>query len=114
LARPVQLFASPSLPQVRPDIAQSAGVVKGYEYIAVIFKPTTTRPRFISSLVGSLPSILANLLGLSGLRTVVLERQPSVYHLPRAVALDGEGMRLVQTMRLADEMHAGSAWSARF
>ena len=53
---------------------------------------------------GPVGASLANLLGLSGLRTVVLEREPSVYHLPRAVALDGEGMRLVQTMRLADEM----------
>ena len=47
---------------------------------------------------------LANLLGLSGIKTVVLEREPSVYHLPRAVALDGEGMRLIQTMGLADEL----------
>ena len=46
----------------------------------------------------------ANLLGQSGLSTVVLEREPSVYHLPRAVALDGEGMRLFQTMGLADEL----------
>jgi 3-(3-hydroxy-phenyl)propionate hydroxylase len=53
---------------------------------------------------GPVGASLANLLGLSGLRTVVLEREPSVYHLPRAVALDGEGMRLVQTMQLADEM----------
>jgi 2-polyprenyl-6-methoxyphenol hydroxylase-like FAD-dependent oxidoreductase len=34
----------------------------------------------------------------------VLEREPSVYHLPRAVALDGEGMRLFQTMGLAYEL----------
>jgi 3-(3-hydroxy-phenyl)propionate hydroxylase len=47
---------------------------------------------------------LANLLGLSGLKTVVLEREPLAYHLPRAVALDGEGMRLVQTMGLAGEL----------
>ncbi len=41
---------------------------------------------------------------MSGLRVVVLEREPSVYHLPRAVALDGEGMRLVQTMGLAEQL----------
>ncbi len=32
----------------------------------------------------------------------MLEREPSVYHLPRAVSLDGEGMRLFQTIGLAD------------
>ena len=57
-----------------------------------------------SSAYGPVGASLANLLGLSGLKTVVLEREPSVYHLPRAVALDGEGMRLVQTMGLADEL----------
>jgi 3-(3-hydroxy-phenyl)propionate hydroxylase len=53
---------------------------------------------------GPIGASLANLLGLSGVKTVVLEREPSAYHLPRAVALDGEGMRLIQTMGLADEL----------
>jgi 3-(3-hydroxy-phenyl)propionate hydroxylase len=53
---------------------------------------------------GPVGASLANLLGQAGLKTVVLEREPSVYHLPRAVALDGEGMRLVQTMGLADDL----------
>jgi 3-(3-hydroxy-phenyl)propionate hydroxylase len=53
---------------------------------------------------GPVGASLANLLGQSGLKTVVLEREPSAYHLPRAVALDGEGMRLIQTMGLADEL----------
>jgi 3-(3-hydroxy-phenyl)propionate hydroxylase len=53
---------------------------------------------------GPVGASLANLLGQAGLKTVVLEREASVHHLPRAVALDGEGMRLVQTMGLADEM----------
>jgi 3-(3-hydroxy-phenyl)propionate hydroxylase len=63
-------------------------------------------PDFEVCIVGYGPvgASLANLLGLSGLKTLVLEREPSVYHLPRAVALDGEGMRLVQTMGLADQM----------
>ncbi len=34
----------------------------------------------------------------------MLEREASAYHLPRAVALDGEGMRLVQTMGLAEQL----------
>ena len=63
-------------------------------------------PKFDVCIVGYGPvgAALANLLGMSGLRVVVLEREPSVYHLPRAVALDGEGMRLVQTMGLADQL----------
>ena len=63
-------------------------------------------PEFDVCVIGYGPvgASLANLLGQSGLRAVVLEREPSVYHLPRAVALDGEGMRLVQTMGLAGEL----------
>jgi 3-(3-hydroxy-phenyl)propionate hydroxylase len=63
-------------------------------------------PAFDIAIIGYGPvgATLANLLGLSGLKTVVLEREPSVYHLPRAVSLDGEGMRLVQTMGLADKL----------
>ncbi len=53
---------------------------------------------------GPVGATLANLLGLCGLRTVVLEREPSIYHLPRAVSLDGEGMRLFQTMGLAEKL----------
>jgi 2-polyprenyl-6-methoxyphenol hydroxylase-like FAD-dependent oxidoreductase len=54
---------------------------------------------------GPIGASLANLLGQSDMKTVVLERESSVYHLPRAVALDGEGMRLVQTMGLAAAEH---------
>jgi 3-(3-hydroxy-phenyl)propionate hydroxylase len=53
---------------------------------------------------GPVGATLANLLGMSGLKTVVIEREASVFHLPRAVSLDGEGMRLFQTMGLADEL----------
>src|SRR5262245_21323497 len=63
-------------------------------------------PKFDVAIVGYGPvgATLANLLGLSGLRVVVLERELSVYHLPRAVALDGEGMRLFQTLGLWDTL----------
>ncbi len=53
---------------------------------------------------GPVGAALANLLGMSGLKVVVLEREPSLYHLPRAVSLDGEGMRLFQTIGLADTL----------
>src|SRR5580693_4468433 len=67
---------------------------------------SSAAPQFDICIIGCGPvgAALANLLGMSGLRVVVLEREPSVYHLPRAVALDGEGMRLVQTMGLAEEL----------
>jgi 3-(3-hydroxy-phenyl)propionate hydroxylase len=63
-------------------------------------------PDFDVGIIGYGPvgATLANLLGQSGLKTVVLEREPSAYHLPRAVSLDGEGMRLFQTMGLAEEL----------
>ena len=63
-------------------------------------------PDFDVAIIGYGPvgAALANLLGQSGLRVVVLEREPSVYHLPRAVALDGEGMRLFQTVGLAEQL----------
>jgi 3-(3-hydroxy-phenyl)propionate hydroxylase len=53
---------------------------------------------------GPVGAALANLLGMSGLKVVVLEREPSLYHLPRAVSLDGEGMRLFQTIGLAERL----------
>jgi 3-(3-hydroxy-phenyl)propionate hydroxylase len=64
------------------------------------------QPAFDVAIIGYGPvgATLAVLLGQCGLRTVVLERESSVHHLPRAVSLDGEGMRLFQTMGLADEM----------
>src|SRR5579863_2263721 len=63
-------------------------------------------PEFDICIIGYGPvgASLANLLGRSGLKVVVLEREQSVYHLPRAVALDGEGMRLFQTMGLAADL----------
>jgi 3-(3-hydroxy-phenyl)propionate hydroxylase len=63
-------------------------------------------PEFDVCIIGYGPvgASLANLLGRSGLKVVVLEREQSAYHLPRAVALDGEGMRLFQTMGLATEL----------
>jgi len=65
-----------------------------------------TMPAFDVCITGYGPvgATLANLLGQSGLKVAVLEREPSVYHLPRAVALDGEGLRLFQTMGLAGEL----------
>lgn len=51
---------------------------------------------------GPVGSTLANLLGLCGIRTLVLEREPKAYHLPRAVHFDDECMRVFQTIGLSE------------
>jgi 3-(3-hydroxy-phenyl)propionate hydroxylase len=53
---------------------------------------------------GPVGAMLANLLGLQGIATLVLEREPAIYNLPRAVAFDDEIMRLFQTVDLAEAM----------
>jgi 3-(3-hydroxy-phenyl)propionate hydroxylase len=53
---------------------------------------------------GPVGAMLANLLGLQGVSTLVLEREAAVYTLPRAVHFDDEVMRLLQTVGLADAM----------
>lgn len=50
---------------------------------------------------GPVGATLANLLGMHGHRVLVLEREASVYHLPRAVHFDEEVMRVFQTIGLA-------------
>jgi 3-(3-hydroxy-phenyl)propionate hydroxylase len=47
---------------------------------------------------------LANLLGICGVSTIVIEREDAAYHLPRAVHFDDEVMRILQTIGIADEM----------
>ncbi len=51
---------------------------------------------------GPVGATLANLLGLCGVRTLVLEREARAYHLPRAVHFDDECMRVFQTIGLTD------------
>ena len=53
---------------------------------------------------GPVGAALANLLGLCGISTLVLDREGPAYHLPRAVHLDDEVMRVLQTIGIADEM----------
>ena len=55
---------------------------------------------------------LANLLGLCGLRVVVLERERTIHNLPRAVHFDGEVMRIFQTLGVADRVAAVSRVNA--
>ena len=61
-------------------------------------------PSFDVAVVGLGPvgSTLANLLGLCGVNTLVLEREAQAYHLPRAVHFDDEAMRVFQSIGLSD------------
>jgi len=51
--------------------------------------------------LGPVGAALANLLGATGIRSVVLEREAAAFHLPRAVHFDDEVMRIFQSMGLA-------------
>ena len=53
---------------------------------------------------GPAGATLANLLGQSGISTLVLEREEAAYHLPRAVHFDDEVMRVFDTIGLAEAM----------
>lgn len=57
-------------------------------------------------IVGAGPTglTLANLLGSEGVATVLVERNPGCVPEPRAVALDGESLRTLQAVGLADEV----------
>lgn len=49
---------------------------------------------------GPVGVLLANLLGLHGLRTVVFEREAGIHPMPRAIHFDGEVMRVFETAGL--------------
>src|SRR3954447_20367788 len=53
---------------------------------------------------GPVGALAANLFGHAGLRTLVLEREPAPYALPRAVHIDHEMMRIFQSAGLAQTM----------
>jgi 3-(3-hydroxy-phenyl)propionate hydroxylase len=56
---------------------------------------------------GPVGATLANLLGLLGIKTLVLEREASAYHLPRAVHFDDEVMRIFETAGLSEAIRSG-------
>ena len=53
---------------------------------------------------GPVGATLANLLGQAGIDSVIIDREASYYHLPRAVHFDDEVMRVFQTIGLADSI----------
>jgi 3-(3-hydroxy-phenyl)propionate hydroxylase len=54
--------------------------------------------------LGPTGAMLANLLGMRGLRVVGLEREVDLYYAPRAVHFDDEVMRVFQSAGLSDEI----------
>ncbi len=57
-------------------------------------------------IVGAGPTglIAAHLLGQAGISTLVLERNPSLSGIPRAITLDDEGLRICQALGLAQDL----------
>ena len=53
---------------------------------------------------GPTGSTLANLLALSNISTCIIEREDSLYNLPRAVHFDDEVMRVFQTIGIANTL----------
>jgi len=54
--------------------------------------------------LGPTGAMMANLLGLQGIRTLVLEREQKIYNLPRAVHFDDETMRAFQTVGISQSL----------
>lgn len=55
---------------------------------------------------GPVGQLAANLLGAARLRTLVLERSPALHPLPRAAAIDDEGLRILQAAGVAEQARA--------
>ena len=53
---------------------------------------------------GPTGATLANLIAQCGLSVVVIEREPEMYQLPRAVHFDGETMRVFQSIGIANQL----------
>jgi 3-(3-hydroxy-phenyl)propionate hydroxylase len=56
---------------------------------------------------GPIGLMTANLLGLAGIRVLVLERNAGLLGLPRAIAYDAETLRLFSQVGLFDDIAPG-------
>jgi len=60
-----------------------------------------------SSAPGPIGLTLANLLGVAGIDTLLIERNRDTVQEPRAVSIDDESLRTMQAMGLIDAVSAG-------
>jgi 3-(3-hydroxy-phenyl)propionate hydroxylase len=56
--------------------------------------------------LGPVGAVAANLLALSGIKAIALEAQPAAWSTPRAIGMDHEVMRILQSLGIADTMAA--------
>ena len=65
-----------------------------------------TQEHYAVAIVGAGPTglMLANFLGLYGVKTLLLERSPSIVDEPRAVSIDDESLRSVQAIGLLNQV----------
>src|SRR6202043_256020 len=70
--------------------------------------PLPMRDRCDVAVVGLGPvgAVAANLLGLSGINAIALEAQSAIWSTPRAIGMDHEVMRILQSLGIADAMAA--------
>ncbi len=66
----------------------------------------TVKPDYDVAVVGLGPvgATLANLLALRGLKVLCLDREAEIYRLPRAVQVDGECLRVFQTLGVSSAL----------
>lgn len=61
--------------------------------------------------LGPVGATLANLLGVGGIKVVVLEKEPEIYALPRAVHFDDEVLRVFQAVGLAEQVEENAPFN---
>lgn len=83
----------------RPENLTVPGAERGIAGVA-----PAGAPHWGVVIIGAGPTglTLANLLGAEGVRTLLVERNPTTVNEPRAVSIDDEAMRTMQAVGLAD------------